>query len=253
MQINLLPTALIQFISLSMLLVSSVSQHAFAHTVIQPPEVTEGKASENFVMTTHGCGEAKIIGTNVVFPDGVDSTVIVDGSPHNGPLSDFLENWGNSISMYQDRSVFSEQGEKHDPNGNVVGFWSGGGRALDLKKARFPFSSSGVRFIPTSCAKAVKFSVAIVDVCKMTNISGMIENDSASFWTPAVGSKFDGAPGSHGYDTPANFTINRDLEGNPLPESCSGTGQLVLVRPSAAQLDRDMPIILNGAQVWPQP
>jgi len=248
---NLLPAALFQ--SILTLLLSSVFQIAVAHTVIQPPEVIEGKGSENFVMTTHGCGEAKIIGTNVVFPDGEDSTIIVEGSPHNGPLSDFLDNWGNSISMYQDRSVFSEQGEKHDPNGNVVGFWSGGGRAMDLRKARFPFSSSAVMFNAASCAKAVKFVVAIVDVCKVTDIAGMTENDSASFWTPAVGSKFDGAPGSHGYDTPAGFTINRDLEANPLPESCGGTGQLVLVRPSAAQLDRDMPVILNGSQVWPQP
>ncbi|HQU98545.1 MAG TPA: hypothetical protein PLV19_08720 [Nitrosomonas sp.] len=52
--------------------------------------------------------------------------------------------------------------------------------------------------------------------------------------------------GSRGYDILAGFAINRDLEANPLHESCGGTGQLMLVRLSAAQL-RDKPVILNGS------
>jgi len=38
--------------------------------------------------------------------------------------------------------LFSDQGEKYDLNGSVVGFWSGCGRAMDLKRARFLFLSS---------------------------------------------------------------------------------------------------------------
>ena len=33
----------------------------------------------------------------------------------------------------------------------------------------------------------------------------------------------------------------------------AGNGIEVLVKPSAAQVDRDMPILYNGTQVWPQP
>lgn len=76
--------------------------------------------------------------------------------------------------------------------------------------------------------------------------------DTVNFWTPAVGSKYDGTPGDHAYDFPVYFTINRDLETNPLPEFC-GAGLQVTVKSSAAQIDRDMPIIFNGTQVWPQP
>lgn len=81
----------------------------------------------------------------------------------------------------------------------------------------------------------------------------MNEEGAVNFWVPAVGSKFDGAPGAHAYNFPVFFTVNRDLETNPLPESCGGAGQQVTVRPSAAQMDRDMPIIFNDTQVWPQP
>ncbi|MDP1615503.1 MAG: hypothetical protein Q8L68_06875, partial [Methylococcales bacterium] len=53
-------------------------------------------------------------------------------------------------------------------------------------------------------------------------------------------------------DGPASLTITRDVVANPLPESCGGTGQVVEVKPSAAQINRDMPIIFNGNQIWPQ-
>ena len=97
----------------------------------------------------------------------------------------------------------------------------------------------------------MRFAVAIVDVCKITTIANFTE-DAVSLWVPAVGSKYDGVPGSHAYDSPAFFTVNRDLESSPLPESC-GTGQTVSITPSAAQINRDLPIQFNGTQVWPQP
>ncbi|MBL8496969.1 hypothetical protein ABF87_11660 [Nitrosomonas sp. JL21] len=230
------------------------NESAFAHTVIQPTEVTEGKSSENYLVITHGCSENPVMGSSVVFPDGLDSTIAVNGNPHTGPLSDFVTNWGNSIQLYQDRSVFSEQDVKRDSKSNVVGFWAGGGRTVAPHLfARIAFVSSSVLFNSESCAQKIRFAVAVADICKITAIDDMSTDNAVSLWVPAVGSKFDGTPGGHAFDFPAFFTITRDLTENPLPESCGGVGQQISVRPSAAQVDRDMPIQFNGAQVWPQP
>ena len=233
-------------------LLGIVQPDAFAHTVIDPPQVTEGKQSNNHSVITHGCGDAPVIGQSVVIPDGISSTIVANGNPHAGPLSDFLQNWGG-ITFVQDRSLFNEQDRKVDANGNTIGFWFGGGNAVaSYAWGRIPFVSKAVLFVPESCAKAVRFAFAVTDICKITNISDMNGTDTVNFWTPAVGSKYDGTPGDHAYDFPVYFTINRDLETNPLPKSC-GAGLQVTVKPSAAQIDRDMPIIFNGTQVWPQP
>ncbi len=100
-----------------------VYQNIWAHTVIEPPQVTEGQSSNNNVVITHGCGENAVIGQSVVIPDGESSTIIANGNPYSGSLSDFLQNWGGVISFVQDRSVFSEQDRKVDANGNTIGFW----------------------------------------------------------------------------------------------------------------------------------
>jgi len=38
-----------------------------------------------------------------------------------------------------------------------------------------------------------------------------------------------------------------------LPSSCGGTGVTVEVKPSAAQINRDMPVVIDGQQIWPLP
>ncbi|MCE7913175.1 MAG: hypothetical protein DYH15_00565 [Nitrosomonas sp. PRO4] len=230
-----------------------VFSNVMAHTVLETPQVTELKKMTNNIVIGHGCQGEAVIGTSVVFPDGESSTIAVGNDPHSGVLTDFVQNWGNLFQLLQNRSVFSEQDEKLDAASNVVGFWSGGGRGVAANlNAYVPFTVSAAILEPTSCATSVRFAVAIVDVCKITTI-GDFTDDAVSLWTPAVGSKYDGAPGGHAYDSPAFFTINRDLEANPLPENCGGVGVEVFVKPSAAQIDRDMPIIFNGTQVWPQP
>lgn len=228
-------------------------QNACAHTVIQPSEILEGTRSDNYLVVTHGCNTEAVIGTSVVFPDGIDSTVVANGNPV-GPLSDFIQNWGGLIQIYQDHSIFSEQDVKRDARGNVVGFWAGGGRTIAPHVfGRIPFVTSAVLINPESCAKAVRFAVAAADICKITTSNDLNTTENAvSFWTPAVGSKYDGTPGGHAFDFPVFFTVTRDLATNPLPESC-GAGLQITVRPSAAQIDRDMPIQFNGTQVWPQP
>ena len=216
--------------------------NAWAHTTLELPSVPEGARSSNNIIIGHGCGERNVIGTSVVFPDGVDSTITVDGQPHTGALTDFTD-WGNSIQKNYSRAIFSFEDEK-TVNSNVVGFWAGGGNSLPHHlNGYIPFRVGSVTIKPDSCATSVKFHVSVVDICEITATSGF-NDDTVNKWTLAgLGTPYDSTE-----DGAASLTITRT---SVLPESC-GTGSAVEVKPSAAQLNRDMPIKLDGVQVWPQ-
>ena len=218
-----------------------------AHTRLQVPQIAEGTRVYNNVVVGHGCEGKDVIATTAVFPDGVDSTVLVDGNPYEGSISEFI-NWGNLIQKVMSKDVFAKEAEKYDQSGsNVVGFWVRDGALPATYTGLFPFRSDAAVIEPSSCAKSVKVAVAIADICKNTNIGGFTDL-TVNLWTPAVGSNFDG-PGLHGYNSPATLTINRDLAANPLDASC-GEGSAVELLPSAAQLDRDMPIKNKDGGVW---
>lgn len=236
-----------------------LAQGVFAHTRLKVPVIDENAAfhgsNYNDVVVAHGCqneadGKSTIdtIGTVVVFPDGKDSIITVDGAPHNGQLSDFVTNWGSPVTVIQDRSVFTQQAHITDSLGNKLGFWAGGGNGLKAGyRGLLPFVTAGVVIEPTSCAKSVKFVLGIADVCEVTDINGF-SDATVQLWTAAVGSNFDGA-GLHGFDSPATLTVKRTIA--PLPESC-GAGVEVVVKPSAQQLNRDMKVIIDGQQIWPK-
>lgn len=230
----------------------SIGQHAAAHTRLDIATVNEGMRITNNVVIGHTCGAGTyVIGTSVVFPDGVDSTVLVDGQPHAGALTDFVVNWGNNVQMFLNRSVFDLMNEKTNQLGNVVGFWAGGGPGLpDNLYATVPFRLNAVNFESTSCAKSVKFNVSIIDICQITGPDALHTPGVAELWTHNnLGTVYD--RDSETDNGPAPLTIHRNLATNPLPESC-GEGVNVEVRPSAAQIERDMPIIINGQRIWPQ-
>ncbi len=236
----------LNFFAISMvgMAASTIAFSAFAHTTLEVPVVTEDIRTSNNIIIGHGCGERNVIGTSVVFPDGVDSTVTVNGQPHTGTLADFVE-WGNSIQKNYSRAIFSFEDEKADANGNVSGFWAGGGNSLPHHlNGYIPFRVGAVKFVADSCAASVKFHVSIVDICEITPISGF-NDDTVNKWTLAgLGTPYDRTE-----DGAASLTITRT---SALPESCGGTGTVVEVKPSAAQLNRDMPIKFEGSQVWPQ-
>lgn len=235
-----------------------LGQNVSAHTRLNIPTATEGERAINHVMIGHSCDETtRTIGTSVVFPDGSDSTILVDGVQHDGSITDFLTNYGNNASMFFDRSAFDFMDEKTDTNGNVVGFWAGGGPGMpgNLGVA-LPFRLTAASIEPTSCATSVKIYISIVDICEITGVDGFGEG-TVELWTHAgLGTPYD-RDLHFAVDTgtdpgPASFLINRDLENNPLPDNC-GEGAAVELKPSAAQINRDMPIKHNGQQFWPKP
>jgi len=234
------------------------SQSAFAHTRLRTPVINENSANHgsdyNAVVVAHGCTnpatgavDATVIGTVVVFPDGKDSIITVDGAPHTGSLTDFVMNWGSPVTKIQDRSLFDHEDYIKDSLGNKLGFWTGGGSGLKGGfRGLIPFTTAGVVIEPTSCAKSVTFVPGIADICQITNTAGF-SDETVNVWAPAVGSIYD-APAAHGYDSPATLKVNRSIA--PLPESC-GAGVDVVVKPSATQLNRDLRINFNGSQIWP--
>lgn len=234
-------------------------QSAVAHTRLKTPVIKENDAKHgsnyNDAVIGHGCQNTydnastiSTMGTVVVFPDGKDSIITIKDAVHTGPLTDFVTNWGNPVTIVQDSSIFSHQEYIKDSLGNKLGFWTGGGNKLKAGyRGVFPFTTAGVIINPESCAKSVTFVVAIADICEITAPSGF-SNATVQLWTPAVGSIYDGE-GLHGYNSPATLKVERSIA--PLPSSC-GDGVDVVVKPSAAQLNRDLRIKYDGTQIWPQ-
>lgn len=244
-------------LSLTAVILVALGHGAFAHTRFDVSTQTEGTRIINHLVTGEVCSEinTKHIGISVVFPDGVDSIILADGQPHNGLLADFLTNYGGNVTVLRSRAVFERGDKKTDPNGNVVGFW--GGDSPDVESngvegnlnAAIPFRIKAADIEPTSCAAKVNVMVSIVDICAITSTADF--DGAVKLWTHNdLGTPFDRV--SETDDGPATFTIARDLAKNPLPESC-GEGFTVVVKPSAAQINRDMPISVGGQQVWPLP
>lgn len=234
-------------VSIVAVMTASVGLNVQAHTRLETATINENTRTSNNVVIGHGCGENSVIGTSVVFPDGVDSTITVDGAVHTGALTDFVQNWGNSNQKILNRAVFSYEDEKTDTNGNVVGFWAGGGSPLPHQLIGFiPFRTNAVIIEPASCAKSVKFYISIADICQITPTSGF-SDETVNLWThTGLGTPYDRVSATD--DGPASLTITRT---STLPASC-GSGVAVEVKPSAVQINRDMPIKIDGSQVWPK-
>lgn len=236
--------------ALAVALLMSVSHSAFSHTRLEIPTVVEKLRMTNNVVIGHGCGVGtNVIASSVVFPDGIDSIIKVNGAQTTDTIGAYVSNYGNLYQKILSYNVFKAEDEKHDANGNTVGFYVRSGKSPDYYTTYLPIRVGAMTIAPTSCAASVKVTVSIADICEMTDIAGFADG-IVNLWTPAVGSSFDGT-GLHGFNSPATLTVMRDLVSNPLDASC-GAGLAVEVIPSAAQLNRDMPIVDNGKQVWPK-
>jgi hypothetical protein len=252
------PDARYTFISASLafltaiLFLSVLAASAYAHTTFETSTMVEGVRVLNNLQIGHACGTGtSVIGSSVVFPDGNDSTILVDGVPYAGPLTDFVSNWGPNIQPLVSREVFNTVDEKSTANGSVVGFWAGGGPGVpDHMVGYVPFRVNATNINPKSCAVNVRFYASIVDVCAITPAAQLHNAGVAEFWTHNnLGTLYDRQSTSD--DGPARLTVTRNTSTNPLPSGC-GAGSTVEVKASAAQVTRDMPIKAQGVQVWPK-
>lgn len=239
-------------------------QQAMAHTrltVASTPESSSAHGSSTTAVNIpHGCGDNPVIGNVFFLPDTTDAIVHTSADNFENfetPDGDNALNYIVSspfIRLIKSNDVYATQEFINDPLGNPIGFWAAGG-SLPAHNwvGQLPFNITSVAIQPDSCASKVVLVPAIANVCNVTamaDIDGTNTDDpNVDFWSPpGVGSPFYGPD----WSSPATFTVERDLEKNPLPASC-GDGVAVRLIPSAAQLNRDMPIKIDGEQVWPLP
>ncbi|GAB4364940.1 MAG: hypothetical protein Kow0060_22210 [Methylohalobius crimeensis] len=237
---------------------SLVTQGALAHTRLDNPVVQESTSAhgtyDSAVVIPHGCDGNSVIGNVFVMPDQTDSIVqtSTDGfetfETSGQTAADFVAA-GGFIRLIKSNDVFAKAGLISDAVGNPVGFWAADGELPASNwVGKLPLRISSVDIQDESCANSVTFVPAIANVCQLSSIEAFGDG-VVDLWTaPDAGSPFDAPDWSY----PATFKVERDLENSPLPDSC-GNGFDVRIFPSAAQLNRDMPVKMNGQQVWPQP
>lgn len=225
------------------------SQGVLAHSNTVTRTVEEGTTGYNAIAIGHGCGESAVIANSVVFPDGTDSTVSIDGAVVEGALvTDYIDGVPD-IKHVLSKDVFSKSAIAHDRAGTSRGVhsWKGSVAAHDTI-GLVPLRIGGVTFNEDSCAKSVRFDLAVADVCKITTIAGFSQPEAINFWTPIVeGSNFNRPDGEN---EASAFIVTRT---SPLPETdangnACGEGVDIRVTPSADQMNHDLPI----PGVWPK-
>lgn len=221
----------------------TIGASARAHTTVRS-QATEGVRADNALKIGHGCDENPVIAQSVVFP--ADAPVITASDPNVtiGDLGEVIAQGSIAglVGAIQDNSIFPIQNAKLDANENTIGFHGKLGLLRIHMRGRVPFEFTAPNFVPESCATALRVEIAIADICKLK--APTIEPGKVNLWIPDNGSQFAiraAASGVEGVGAPARLIVNRDLANNPLPDSC-GAGYTVTVTPSAAQIDRDLPI-----------
>jgi hypothetical protein len=216
---------------------------ALAHTTVKA-QATEGVRDDNALRIGHGCDENPVIAQSVVFPGEAPELRASDPTVTIASLGDVIAP-GSLVGLIggiQDRSIFLAQGEKTDALGNVLGFFGRYGRLEVELAGRVPFQFTAPSFLPDSCALRLRVAVAIADICKPSKPT--LRPGKVNLWIPDNGSVYaveGAAQGVEGIGEPAILTVNRNLATNPLPAAC-GAGYELFVTPSAAQIDRDLPI-----------
>ena len=225
--------------------VLATSQSVLAHTNLTKRTVEEGTTVYNDAAVGHGCEDAPVIANSVVFPDGTDSTVSIGGAVVEGALvTDYIEGVP-AIKNVISNAAFKKSAVAHGRADKAVGIhsWNGSVAAHDTV-GLVPMMIGGVKIIDGSCAKSVIFKVAVADICRITKAAKFTDSTAVNFWTPFVeGSLFNRADGS---SEATSLTVTRTPT-SALPNDC-GEGVDVVVTPSAAQLNHDMPI----PSVWPK-
>jgi hypothetical protein len=248
-------------------------QDVFAHTRLTVAKVLEGADKiYNNIGIGHGCGENPVIANSFAFPDETGIVYANNLATGLDPIN-IATTGAPVITRIPSRDVFAfGQLSLGDPalNGktpteasNPVGSQSwynstvstdpvqnainGNGVPPHGNKGLVPIQISGVIIDPKSCAKSIKYEVAVMDVCIPTPLNSVIPGSTANGWIPASGgnnwlatSKEDPAP------SPATYTVTRDPK-NKIPRK-NGDGTLCkkgidyVVKPTQTQLNRDLPI-----------
>jgi hypothetical protein len=208
---------------------------AQAHTTVQL-QASEGTTSYNNLVIGHGCTLANgtklpVIAQSVLFPT-VNPKYTVVGPVSGNPGVVSISTFANIPQLIQSRDIFSQQKEKTNAAGQVIGFESTEGSLGVTLHGLVPFRTAGVSFPADSCATKLIVQIAVADICE--------KNGARNLWIPSVTPKYADAT-VDGIGSPAVLTINRDLTKNPLAASC-GSGYTFTVTPSPEDVDANLKI-----------
>lgn len=233
---------------------------ASAHTTFQTKTADENTTVYNNLVIGHGCHTAEgspnkaVIANSVVFPDWSNAILKKGSTVVKESVSKYVEVNGFSPAMIThipSKDVFEKAALKYGQAGfsahTPVGISSWGGKLVgDDTAGLVPIRINKIKFKSNQCATSITFHVAVADICKYTKISGFTEH-TVNFWTPTVGSNYD-APEANPDDSLAGEAATyKVVRTSALPVAC-GDGFELKVYPSAAQLNRDMPI----PKKWPK-
>jgi hypothetical protein len=211
----------------------AVAQQAQSHTTIQV-QAAEGTTTYNNLVIGHGCTLADgtklpVTAQSVLFPT-VNPKFTWTGNVSGNPSVVSISTLANVAQLIQSRDIFSQQKEKVDARGNVIGFESSQGSLDPTLHGLVPFRTAGVSFLPDSCATKLIVQVAVADICQKFGPKNL--------WIPSVTPKYND-PTVDGIGSPASLTFNRDLAKNPLPAGC-GAGYTLTVTPSPEDIDANL-------------
>ena len=118
-----------------------------------------------------------------MFPGEVAELSASDGSTL-ADLSEVIEQ-GSLVGLFdtiQDKSIFPNQGERRDANGNEMGFFGRNGN-LDINfSGRVPFQFTAPNFFQDSCVKRLLVEIAVADICDTSPPT--IRSQKVNLWVP---------------------------------------------------------------------
>jgi hypothetical protein len=244
----------------------SAGQSAFAHTIIKN-NLTSEVAGYSATYITHGCltvlpNPLPVIAESVVIPTINPILVRSDNGPITG-LGDFfgkaashsdptlvpLTTLAGMFTLQQTRDIFTSQTQLHDgpiSGGNVIGWVSTRGNLHLNQFGETPFRMSAISFKPNSCARSLKITFAVADVCDVNDwpstANGPQHTGATNLWLDNTYLNFHGVSIEDGAATPV-LTISRDTSLVPYPANCAGAGGSdplfdVTVKPSQADVEQ---------------
>lgn len=237
---------------ISVILACTISSpQILAHSKFQITTAEEGATVYNNISIGHGCENPKpeittklpVIANRMILPDAT-GTVFVNGVATSEPITNYLTNWpGTLFKNVPSTSTFATQDVVLTSDAtSPIGKSSTSGKVPgDFNTGLIPFvlKAPSIKTGPDNCALSVTLEGAIADICKFTTTKNLTVHTANIWMSAGTGSKFD-SYNLDGLGSPALFKITR-LITNPIPAGC-GAGTIVVIKPTATQLNTDLPI-----------
>ena len=243
----------------------SLAGSAFAHTTVvrkntpsnwQVNDEIEGTGSAlSNISIAHGCSspagnEARsVTAMSVVWPNGHDALATRSDTGDSIDLAEYIV--GNPVmgpKSAQDKDIFKKivQAVGPTPPYNNHGLRTEDTRAFHYSHGKLqsdlfgllPYRASYPTFHADSCATKLVINFGIANYCRHTRNTN--KDDRADVWFGRLTAKFDD-PDVVSVGFWPHVDVVRDLENNPLAESC-GDGYAIEVTPSDESLDTYGPI-----------